>query len=85
MTGRLLIGGQWVAGAGSESLKDKFTASIKLEGGVIEEIVKDALILSDLLKIEVQSAEKVVIFKASDAVPDRSWVELPPAATTCRL
>jgi proliferating cell nuclear antigen len=49
-----------------ESLKDKFTASIKLEGGVIEEIVKDALIISDLLKIEVQAAEKVVSFKASD-------------------
>ncbi|HMA07759.1 MAG TPA: aldehyde dehydrogenase, partial [Ramlibacter sp.] len=28
MTGRLLIGGQWVAGAHSESLKDKFDGAV---------------------------------------------------------
>jgi proliferating cell nuclear antigen len=49
-----------------ETLKDKFSATIQLEGAVLDEIVKDALIISDLLKVQVQSAEKVINFTASD-------------------
>jgi proliferating cell nuclear antigen len=49
-----------------ETLKDKFTATIQMEGGVLDEIVKDALIISDLLKVQVMSAEKVINFTAFD-------------------
>ncbi len=49
-----------------ETLKDKFSATIQLEGAVLDEIVKDALIISDLLKVQVQSAEKVINFTAFD-------------------
>ncbi|NMC05269.1 MAG: proliferating cell nuclear antigen (pcna) [Candidatus Lokiarchaeota archaeon] len=49
-----------------ETLKDQFSATIQMEGAVLDEIVKDALIISDLLKIQVQSAEKVINFTASD-------------------
>jgi proliferating cell nuclear antigen len=49
-----------------ETLKDKFSATIMLEGSVLDEIVKDALIISDLIKVQVLSAEKVINFTASD-------------------
>jgi proliferating cell nuclear antigen len=49
-----------------ETLKDKFCATIQLEGAVLDEIVKDALIISDLIKVQVMSAEKVINFTASD-------------------
>nr|MDO8109404.1 hypothetical protein [Candidatus Sigynarchaeota archaeon] len=53
-------------GSFEETLKDKFTATIQLEGSVLDEIVKDALIISDLLKVQVMPAEKVVNFTAYD-------------------
>jgi proliferating cell nuclear antigen len=49
-----------------ETLKDKFSATITLSGSVLDEIVKDALIISDLIKVQVLSAEKVINFTASD-------------------
>ncbi|MBN2152785.1 MAG: hypothetical protein JW839_15140 [Candidatus Lokiarchaeota archaeon] len=49
-----------------ETLKDKFSATIQIEGAVLDEIVKDALIISDLIKVQVLSAEKVMNFTASD-------------------
>jgi proliferating cell nuclear antigen len=49
-----------------ETLKDKFFASLTFDGAVLDEIVKDALIISDLIKVQVMSAEKVVAFSSSD-------------------
>jgi len=49
-----------------ETLKDKFSATIVLEGDVIDEIVKDALIISDLIKIQVLKAERALNFTAYD-------------------
>ncbi|MEX2681573.1 MAG: hypothetical protein Q6373_008230 [Candidatus Sigynarchaeota archaeon] len=49
-----------------DTLKDKFTATIQLEGPVLDDIVKNALIISDLMKVQVMSAEKVINFTASD-------------------
>jgi len=49
-----------------ETLKDKFSATIVLEGDVIDEIVKDALIISDLIKIQVMKAERALNFTAYD-------------------
>lgn len=47
-----------------ETLKDKFTANITMEGALLEEVVKDASIISDLLKIQILSAENQIIFQA---------------------
>ncbi len=49
-----------------DTLKDKFTATVQLEGQVLDDIVKDANIISDLIKVQVLSAEKVINFTASD-------------------
>lgn len=49
-----------------ETLKDKFNATIQFEGAVLDEIVKDAAIISDLIKVQVMSAEKIINFTASD-------------------
>jgi len=49
-----------------ETLKDKFSATIHMEGPVLGDIVKNALIISDLMKVQVMSAEKVMNFNASD-------------------
>lgn len=48
------------------TLKDKFTATITLEGTVLDEVVKDALIISDLVKINVRAVDKILAFSASD-------------------
>ena len=49
-----------------EALKDKFTAIIELEGAILDEIVKDTSIISDIIKIQVLHAEKMVNFTAFD-------------------
>ena len=49
-----------------ETLKDKFIATVHLDGAVLDEVVKDALIISDLIKVQVMAAEKAIAFNASD-------------------
>ncbi len=49
-----------------ETLKDKFFASITFAGAVLDEIVKDAMIISDLMKVQVMSAEKIIAFSSTD-------------------
>ena len=49
-----------------ETLKDKFSASVSFDCAVLDEVVKDASIISDLLKVNVNAAEKQLVFNASD-------------------
>jgi len=53
-----------------ETLKDKFTAMLCFEGEVLDEIVKDSAIISDLVKIEIDAASKTVDFSAFDESGD---------------
>lgn len=48
------------------ALKDKFTVKLHIEGGVLDEVIKDALIIDDIIKAQVQAAEKMLRFSASD-------------------
>ncbi|MFX0098302.1 MAG: proliferating cell nuclear antigen (pcna) [Candidatus Hodarchaeota archaeon] len=49
-----------------ETLQDKFTSSISMEGPLLDEIIKDALIISDLIKVQIMSAESLINFLAYD-------------------
>ncbi|MHA1791522.1 MAG: proliferating cell nuclear antigen (pcna) [Promethearchaeota archaeon] len=49
-----------------ETFKDKFTATITMEGNLLDEILKDASIVSDIIKIQVLRAENEVDFMAYD-------------------
>ncbi|MHA1680490.1 MAG: proliferating cell nuclear antigen (pcna) [Promethearchaeota archaeon] len=50
----------------NETFKDKFTAVVKMDGLMLDEITKDALIISDTIKIQVLQAENVINFLAFD-------------------
>lgn len=49
-----------------ETFRDKFTASITMDGTMLDEIMKDAMIVSDTIRVHVLQAENVINFVASD-------------------
>jgi proliferating cell nuclear antigen PCNA len=48
----------------NETLKDKFTASFSISGVMLDEFIKDAMIMSDLVDIKVNGPEKSLSFIA---------------------
>ncbi len=49
-----------------QTLIERFNATIQLEGSIIDEVIKDALIISDIIKVQVLSAEQLLTFQATD-------------------
>ncbi|MHA1697258.1 MAG: hypothetical protein ACTSWN_00295, partial [Promethearchaeota archaeon] len=49
-----------------ETLGSRIASTFQLESSLLDEIIKDASIISEIIKIQVVPAEKVVIFQAED-------------------